>query len=206
MIEMTGYDATNRRGFKKVFFETTKDGKRTRNAEVSDGLHQDDWVEVTMDDTSYKNVQSIKVIAEPAGQDAPAQGGGGGGGGQRSSGGGGGGGSDKMSKAEWAAKQAKEAQNIARSVALKAAVEFANTSTAPSAKAVSAMEKLSYRMEAFLVKGSFDAEVDAVPEPERVVDDHPSTQQATQPAGQGDGTPINEDSQGAPPIDDDIPF
>jgi hypothetical protein len=198
MIEMTGYDATNRRGFKKVFFETTKDGKRTRNAEVSDGLKQDDWVEVTMDDSSYKNVQSIKVIAEPAGQDVPAQGGGGNAPGtsQRNHS------SDKMSKAEWAAKDRKKEVSVSRSVAVKSAALLFTGKGATKA-IVDSLEKLAYRMEAYLLKGAFDADLDAEPVELPPAPEQPATQ--TTPAGQGDGAPINEDGGNAPD-DDDIPF
>lgn len=118
LIEVTGYDHTNNKGFKKSFFEEKKGGGRTKAAEVADTLTKDDWVEFVLDDTSYANVQTLKKIAEPAGGGgAPSQGGGGG----RSSGGGGG---DKMSKAEWAEKDRKREASIARNSSLKAAVEF----------------------------------------------------------------------------------
>ena len=120
-VEITGFDLQNNRGFKKKFFATKKDGSATKNAETAYLLNKDDWCEITLDDTSYKNVQTIKQISAPAGAESapPAQSGGGG---KRSSGGGGG--SDKMSKAEWAEKDRKKEAAIARNSSLKAAVEF----------------------------------------------------------------------------------
>ena len=70
---LKGYDDTNSKGFSKRFFATKKDGDPTRNAEIADTLQPNDWVEVTMDDTTYKNVQTIKKISEPAGGSAPDQ-------------------------------------------------------------------------------------------------------------------------------------
>ena len=196
MVELTGYDATNRRGFKKLFFETKKDGGLTKNAETAQSLKQDDWVEITMDDSSYKNVQSIRIIQEPAGQDVPAQG-------QGSSpapasSGGGGAKSDRMTKAEWAAKDRKKEVSVARSVAIKAAVVMAGicdkTATKP---AVDAMEKLAYRIEAYLMKGAFDAALDVeVVEAVAQVDNTP--------VASNDSPPIDNDT--APTQDDDIPF
>ena len=72
-VEVTGYDSTNNKGFKKRFFATKKDGTATKNAETADSLKQDDWVEFTLDDTSYNNVQTLKKINEPAGMSAPSQ-------------------------------------------------------------------------------------------------------------------------------------
>jgi len=72
-VEITGYDATNSKGFKKRFFATKKDGTATKNAETADSLNQDDWIQITLDDTSYHNVQTLKKIAQPAGMEAPSQ-------------------------------------------------------------------------------------------------------------------------------------
>jgi hypothetical protein len=72
-VEITGFDATNNKGFKKRFFATKKDGTATKNAETADSLNQDDWAEITLDDTSYHNVQTLKKIQQPAGMQAPSQ-------------------------------------------------------------------------------------------------------------------------------------
>jgi hypothetical protein len=197
MIELTGYDHTNRRGFKKCFFETKKDGGRTRNAEVSDSLKQDDWVEITMDDSSYKNVQSIKVISQPAGGDVPSQGGGGGGGSPpagdttRASS------SNKMSKEEWAAKQLKEALNVARSNALKAAVTaVSGDGKGFTGAKMKMIEKMVPGFTSFLMTGDFEGKL-----PEPVVNEQPSTKEP----GDDQNTETESPADTGPP-DDDIPF
>lgn len=72
-VVLKGYDDTNSKGFSKRFFATKKDGSPTQNAQIADGLGPNDWVEVTMDNTSYRNVTSIKKITPPAGSSAPDQ-------------------------------------------------------------------------------------------------------------------------------------
>jgi hypothetical protein len=181
MVEINGYDLTNNKGFKKAFFETKRDGGRTKNAEISDGLSQGDFIEVTMDDTSWANVQFIKKIAEPAGgASAPDMG-------SKPSGGGG---SDKMSKAEWAAKDKAKELSMARHKALQTSAAFCaiHDKTATGA-AVKAMEKLAFRMEAYLLKGDFDAELDA---------SEPTPAPAEEPQPKQDADPSTPD--------DDIPF
>lgn len=192
MVEINGYDLTNNKGFKKAFFETKRDGGRTKNADISDGLSQGDFIEVTMDDTSWANVQFIKKIAEPAGGgSAPDMG-------KAPSSGGGGGGSDKMTKAEWAEKDRKKEVGVARSVAVKAAALMCSgTAAPPSKKLVETMEKLAYRMEAFLMKGDFNAELDAEP----LTEPEPKPELPPAKDSQAEG------SQTSPPAaDDDIPF
>jgi len=114
-VEITGYNETDGKGFKKRFFATKKDGTATKNAETADALNKDDWCEIVLDDTSYKNVQTLKKIAAPANATAPEQTG------TTSA-------SNtvanKMSKADWAKKDSAKNESIARSVALKAAVDF----------------------------------------------------------------------------------
>jgi hypothetical protein len=201
MLELTGYDATNRRGFKKVFFETKKDGGLTKNAETANGLKQDDWVNITMDDSSYLNVQSIQRCAEPEGVDVPSQAGGA----PAASGGVSGGTStapkaDKMSKAEWAAKQAREALNIARDGALKAAVRAVSGDgkgfTKPKMEQVI---KLSLSFAAFLFTGDFNG-VAEITEPVVEVVETPAATTTRQPGDDAE-VPINEIN-----TDDDIPF
>jgi hypothetical protein len=205
MIELTGYDHTNRRGFKKAFFETKKDGGRTRNAEVSDNLKQDDWVEITMDDSSYKNVQSIKVIAQPPGGDVPSQGGGesptqgGGGGSSRGSSSGSSNASDKMSKAEWAAKDAKKELGVARSVALKAAISAVSSDGKGFTKTkMVQITKMIDSFTSYLLTGDFEGKLPEVPAP-------PAPPVTREPGDEQETPPVNEDGSGAP-IDDDIPF
>jgi hypothetical protein len=115
-VEITGYDATNSKGFKKKFFATKKDGSATKNAETAYTLNENDWCEITMDDTSYKNVQTIKKIAQPAGVTAPPA----------NSGGGRKGGYNNPQKDA----------SIARSVALKAAVDFVGGSDSADVETV----------------------------------------------------------------------
>jgi hypothetical protein len=206
MLELTGYDNTNRRGFKKLFFETKKDGGLTKNAETANTLKQDDWVEITMDDTSYKNVQSIKRIQEPAGSDVPSQGDsnpsrGGGGGSSRGSGSGSSSASDKMSKAEWAAKDAKKELGVARSVALKAAVESVSAdgkgfTTAKMKQVVKAADSFT----SFLLNGDFEGKPElAKPEP-------PPAPPVVTDRAPGDDQPGSPTAADDTPIDDDIPF
>ncbi|MBW2645207.1 MAG: hypothetical protein JRE23_03325 [Deltaproteobacteria bacterium] len=200
MLELTGYDNTNRRGFKKLFFETKKDGGLTKNAETANTLKQDDWVEITMDDTSYKNVQSIKRIQEPAGSDVPSQGGG-----QSSSGGGGGGQSktDKMSKAEWAAKDAKKELGVARSVALKAAVAAVSGDGKGFTKVkAEQIQKMIDGFTSYLLNGNFDGK----PEPEVVVPETPAEAPADKQPGDDRAAGQATDGGEKAPIDDDIPF
>jgi hypothetical protein len=72
-IVLKGYDDTNSKGFSKRFFATKQDGTATKNAEVAETLAPNDWVEVEIDDSSYKNVTRIRKISEPAGGSAPDQ-------------------------------------------------------------------------------------------------------------------------------------
>lgn len=191
MVEINGYDLTNNKGFKKAFFETKRDGGRTKNAEISDGLQPGDFIEVTLDDTSWKNVQFIKKIAEPAGgaaapSSAPA------GSGNPT----GGGSSERMSKEEWAEKDRKKEASMARHKAVQTAAAFcAVEDKASTAGMVAAMEKLTFRIEAYLLTGDFDADLKAVVEPKT----------PTAPASNDDGQ--SEGGQTSPPAaDDDIPF
>ena len=186
MVELTGYDHTNNKGFKKLFFEEKKSGGMTQAAQVAKTLVQDDWCEVTMDDSSYHNVTMIKKIAAPAGAPAESQGAGSSErANQRSSGGGGG--SDRMSKEEWAAKDLKKDISVARSVALKAAVEMAGTGI--NKTNVSAIQKLAPIFELYLLHGDFN-----YVEPEPVAQPEPVEYQP-------------ENTTATPgPEDDDIPF
>jgi hypothetical protein len=205
MLELTGYDATARRGFKKLFFETKKDGGLTKNAETANTLKQDDWVEITMDDTSYKNVQSIRIIAEPAGSNVPSQAGGApasnqaAGGSSSASGG-----SSKMSKAEWAAKQAKEALGIARSVALKVGIEAVSADGKGfTEKKMGQIKKMVTGFTSFLITGDFEGKLPEVVVP--AVSETPADKQPGDDQSQ-DGPPTEPPAADDTPIDDDIPF
>jgi hypothetical protein len=200
MIQLTGYDFTNGRGFKKLFFEEKQQGGRTANAEVSDTLQKDDWVEITMDDTQYNNVTNIRKISMPAGADVP----------DSNQGKPSGGGSqdnqtfkpaddkNKMSKADWAAKDRKKEASVARSVALKSsAVLF--TGKGATKAIVDSLEKLALRMEAYIMSGDFSAELAA--EPIALPTAPPPTEALTDNSG------VNQGAGGTPgPEDDDIPF
>jgi hypothetical protein len=72
-VVLKGFDEGNNKGFKKQFFATKKDGSPTVNAQTADGLAPNDWVELTLDDTSYQNVQTIRKINAPDGATAPDQ-------------------------------------------------------------------------------------------------------------------------------------
>lgn len=115
-VEITGFNETESKGFKKRFFSTKKDGTATKNAETADTLNKDDWIEIVLDDTSYHNVQTLRKIAAPANATAPSQAGQPVGVGTVAG--------NKMSKADWALKDKAKNESIARSVALKAAVDF----------------------------------------------------------------------------------
>lgn len=126
-VQITGYCHDTKKGFKKQFFATTQDGKATKMAEQAYGFSKGDWVNITMDDSSFKNVTQILAADQPADFDeSMTQGGGGnsGGGGGYQKKSYGGGGKNQMSKEEWAAKDAKKEASIARSVALKEAVNL----------------------------------------------------------------------------------
>jgi len=194
-VEITGYDNTNRKGFKKRFFATKQDNTATVNAEIADTLKQDDWVEVVMDDTSYKNVQTIRKISAPSGADVPSQSqGGSGGGGKR------GGGSNGMTKEEWALKDLKKEISIHRQAALKNAVVACSADSSKVTKAkMEQIEKMALRMTAFLDSGDFDGPMLKAEVPSPVVSKEPGDEQ--------DVPGMND--QPTPPTvaeDDDIPF
>lgn len=132
-IELTGYSLTDNDVFKKKFFSKKKDKvTATKQAETAYKLNPGDWCEITLDDSSYHNVSSIKQIAPPAGANqapasaptassqAPAA--------RRrqaqSA-------SDKMSKEEWAAKDRAKEESMARHKALVVANENSKVGTAP---------------------------------------------------------------------------
>ena len=175
LIEVTGYDYTDNKGFKKSFFAEKKDGGATVNAQNAEVLKQDDWAEFTLDDSSYNNVQSLKAIGAPAGG-APAQ--------AQS-----GPAPDSVSKK----REGRTVSMLNRESALSAAVRMLAGEKITKA-VVNSLEKMAYRMEAFLRLGSFDAEPEADAEPAAPV------------------TPIKEDVPGdeTPPVpgpeDEDIPF
>jgi hypothetical protein len=189
MIEINGYDLTNNKGFKKAFFETKRDGGRTKNADISDGLIPGDFIEITMDDTTWKNIQFIKKIAEPAGgaaapMSAPA------GSGNPT----GGGSSERMSKAEWALKDAKKELSMARHKAIEASAIIAGGKGISKAT-VESIEKLADRFTAYILTGDFNGE------PDLLVQAVSTTAETPAPSE----TP-NTEQNPVPSSDDDIPF
>jgi hypothetical protein len=72
-VVLKGFDEGANKGFKKQFFATKKDGTPTVNAQTADQLAPNDWVELTLDDTSYQNVQTLRKINAPDGATAPDQ-------------------------------------------------------------------------------------------------------------------------------------
>jgi hypothetical protein len=197
MIEITGYDHTNNRGFKKLVFAEKQGGGATVLSQICDTIQKDDWLEITMEDGQYKNITHLKKIQEPAGgNSAPdsTQG-------QTKSGGGGGGGTkSNMSKEEWALKDAKKELSMARHKAIEASAIIA-TGKGIGKAVVDSIEKLADRITAYILTGDFNAEV--------VI---PKLKEAVAPT---DNTPAEDnkepgDEQGAGgkpgPEDDDIPF
>jgi hypothetical protein len=192
MVEIKGYDHTNNKNISKSFFKTKKDGGMTKNAEKAGNLSPGDWIEMILDDSSYKNMQSFKPISAPAGGDAgassaPSSGGGGGGGGNN----------DKMSKEEWALKDAKKELSMARHKAIEASA-IMNSGKGITKAVVESMEKLAARLTAYILTGDFDGEV-VEPTLETI------------PAGKepGDEQGVDTGDAGAtqtPGEDDDIPF
>ena len=196
-VELTGMDNTNSRGFKKKFFSTKKDGTATRNAEIADGLSKDDWVEITMDDSSYANVQTIRKIGQPSNVNEPANGSGGGGNAGGSYGTGGGGGGDKMTKADWALKDRIKELSMARHKALVTAVALVGVVAKPSKATIKAIAKLADSFTSFLVTGDFEGKLEAPVVVEEPVVETPAVVDA----------PINtEGPTGDVGADDDIPF
>lgn len=171
-VEITGFDATNSKGFKKRFFATKKDGTATMNAEKADSLNQDDWIEITLDDTSYHNVQTLKKIQEPAGMTSPSQ----------SSAAAG---NPKTTKRTYKPDPEK-AKSIARSVALKAAVDFACNSS--DTTTVDDVIVVADRFELYLAGQTVDGEIR---EPLK---------------GGGSMTNATTTAENNQPQDDDIPF
>jgi hypothetical protein len=186
-LEVSGYDATNNKGYKQFTFETTQKGDLTKVAEALQNVGAGDWIEIEQDDTKYKNITKVSKCAEPAGG-SPSGGGG------SNSGGGGAGGNDRMSKAEWAEKDRKKEVSISRQSALKHAVAAMGDAKLTKATA-EAIEKLAHRFEAFLMTGDFNGTVDT-PEKTKPVEKDPRPTDAREP---GDDTPVT-------PADDDIPF
>ena len=101
-----------------------------------------------------------------------------------------------MSKAEWAAKDAKKELGVARSVAVKSAVIACSADSAKVTKAkMEQIEKMANRFTSFLLNGDFEGkpEIPCCP---------PTT--STKEPGDDDNV---GDAPGNPgPEDDDIPF
>jgi hypothetical protein len=126
MVQITGYCHDTGKGFKKQFFATTKDGNATKMAEQAYNFKKGDWISLTLDDSSFKNVTEVKATAQPAdftedmaNSNSNSNSGGGY---KKSYSGGGNKGGSQMSKEEWAAKEARTQASISRSVALQQAV------------------------------------------------------------------------------------
>ena len=190
-VEITGFDQTNNRGFKKKFFSTKKGTSiATKAAEAAYGLNKDDWCEITMDDSSFQNVQSIRKIDPPSGAAAPTAGGGGG---KPSTGGGS---SDKMTKAEWAEKDAKKDAAIARNSALKSAVELMKVVGKVKGKStVQVVLDVAAQFEEYLNPPAREPGDEDEETPGRTTSPSGTTLDTTQTEG-----PVNS------PQDDDIPF
>ena len=181
MVEIKGYDETNRQDFTKAFFAEKKGGGATANAQNAEQLKQDDWAEITMDDSSYHNVQSIRAIAAPANAGA---------GGQQQQ--------QQQPHTAPAKKTGRAAGELNREVALTVAGGMFSGASKITKGVIDSLEKLAYRMEAFLVKGSFDSEVEEVPPVKEFVDGAPATPPPPPPPA--------PEAETSAPVDDDIPF
>lgn len=175
-VEITGFNETDNKGFKKRFFSTKKDGTATKNAETADSLNKDDWIEIVLDDTSYQNVQTLRKIAAPANASAPSQSG-------TTSSAPATGGTNKMSKADWAEKDRLKAASIARSVALKSATDLV---IAEGVFDVDTVIEVATKMAEYLTG--------------------PSTTRETSPNGNTIVKPTAPVEEAPAPGDDDIPF
>lgn len=176
--ELKGYDSTNNKNITKRFFAEKKNGGPTQAAMVADTCAQGDWVDLILDDSSYHNVQSMKKVGEPAGGAGPSADTGASAGAPASS----------VSK-----KTGRTVGMLNREKALESAVAMVSSDKPATGAVVKSMEKLAFRMEAFLVKGDFNADLQEVPVPEQ-----PKTA-SSDPSSDQPGPPIT-------PEDDDIPF
>lgn len=187
-----GYDSTNQQAFNKFIFETTQKGDLTKIAEVMQTATPGEWYEITVDDSKWKNATYAVKVSAPEGGEPPAKSSGGGGGySKKSSGGGGGGSSDRMSKEEWAAKDAKKELSMARHKALQVAVAACAADGGKVTKPkMEQIEKMAHRFTSFLLTGDFAGKLDTP----AITKEEPKTE--------SDGVD-NTPTGGA---DDDIPF
>lgn len=187
-----GYDATNQEAFNKFIFETTQKGELTKVAEVIQVATPGSWYEFTCDDSKWKNATYVTPCAAPEGGAPPDEN-------QAqsnrdtSSGGGGGGGKNRMTKEEWAAKDAAKELSMARHKALQtAAVSCAADGGKVTKAKMEQIEKMSHRFTSFLLTGDFEGKPAApAPKEEAPVDTN---------------TPESVDNTPTGGADDDIPF
>jgi len=183
-VYIKGRNTADDSGFQTRTFAEYK-GNATKTAEALYGCKNGDYVELGMKKNGkYLNLDTVTKLDEEAPENTkPQESKGKSSGGSGSGYSGGGGGSNKMSKAEWAAKDAKKEASIARSVALKEAV---NVALAQQVFDTDEIIDISVAFEGYLLKGR------------RTVGDEPATE----------NVPTNTGSDDTPPDhgDDDIPF
>ena len=144
-VVIKGFDETNNRGFKKQFFATKQDGSPTVNATKADSLNKGDWVEITMDDSKWQNVETLRVINEPSGASAPSTGSASSQSGGNSRGGGG-------------SKQFRTVPQLNREQALKFSIAALGVNPKATKAHVDKLLKLAVKFEDYLVNGFGTAE------------------------------------------------
>jgi hypothetical protein len=124
-VYISGRNTADNSGYQTRTFAQYK-GKATKTAEALDALNAGDYVLLNLKQNGkFLNLQSVVVLTETPPADT-SDGGSAPSGAPKSTGGGGYQKKGSMSKAEWAEKDAKKESSIARSVALKAAVDYVN--------------------------------------------------------------------------------
>jgi hypothetical protein len=123
-VYISGRNTADNSGYQTRTFAQYK-GKATKTAEALDALNAGDYVLLNLKQNGkFLNLQSVVVLTETPPADTSGGSASGGGSSAPATSGGGYQKKGSMSKAEWAAKDAKKEASIARSVALKEAVNL----------------------------------------------------------------------------------
>lgn len=182
-VQITGYDMTNDRGFKKRVFAETRDGSPTAMAKKLNSLTSGDIVEITLDDSKYKNITDVKLLEKGASQSS--------------------GGNKGYSKGGGSKKgEFRTVAQLNREPALDMAIKVVMADgKAITAKKKEQIEGLAVRFENYLVAGSFDKK------PEPVTDNKAESPRAPEeePTTQNEPDPNDAPEPGFDP-DSDIPF
>lgn len=73
-FEIVGFDATNKKGYKTFIFETTQSGDATKAGLVARDLQSGDWIECVVDDSKWKNIQTMKKTSAGTGGGSSSRG------------------------------------------------------------------------------------------------------------------------------------